>query len=228
MLQRAFDIMFSITALIALSPILLLVMFMLRITGEGEVFFLQTRIGKGGAHFNLFKFATMLKNSPSIGTKTITIHNDPRVLPLGKILRKSKINELPQLVNVLKGDMSIIGPRPQTQRCFDAYNKADQTEIKKVRPGLSGLGSIIFRNETEMMRENQDVSKLYDDVIMPYKGNLEKWYVQNKSIFSYFFLIFMTIYVLIFGSPRLIFYVFPSLPKIPKTLRFHILGSVHE
>lgn len=228
MIQRTFDIIFSSIALITISPVLILVMVILRFTGEREVFFLQQRIGYKGHYFNLIKFATMLKDSPSMGTGTITIHDDPRVLPLGKVLRKTKINELPQLINVLKGDMSVIGPRPQTQRCFDAYTEVSQIEIIKVRPGLSGIGSIVFRNETEMIQENLDVSKFYDDVIMPYKGSLEQWYVQNNSIFSYFFLITMTIYVLVFGSPRLIFNVFTSLPKIPKNLRPYILGNVHE
>ena len=220
--------MFSSIALITFSPILLLVMLILRITGEREIFFLQSRVGQGGHHFHLLKFATMLKNSPNMGAGTITVHDDPRVLPLGKVLRKTKINELPQLINVLKGDMSVIGPRPQTKRCFDAYTKAAQIEIIKVRPGLSGIGSIVFRNETEMMRENLDVDKFYDDVIMPYKGDLEQWYVQNNSIFSYFFLIIMTIYVLISGSPRFLFSVYASLPKIPKILRVYILGDVSE
>ena len=228
MLQRILDIILSCIALIAISPILIIAMLILRITGEREVFFLQRRIGYGGRHFNLIKFVTMLKNSPSMGAGTITTHDDPRILPLGKVLRKTKINELPQLINVLKGDMSVIGPRPQTQRCFDAYTKAVQREIIKVRPGLSGIGSIVFRNETEMMREKISVGEFYDDIIMPYKGKLEKWYVQNNSIFTYFLLIIMTVYVLFIGSPKLLYYIYSSLPKIPKNLRSYILGSVNE
>ena len=105
---RFFDILFSGIALLILSPLLVPVSIILRLTGEGEVFFLQERIGKGGKKFKLFKFATMLKNSPNIGTGTVTMRNDPRVLPVGKLLRKTKINELPQLLNIFIGDMSVI------------------------------------------------------------------------------------------------------------------------
>ena len=122
-----FDILLSSLSLLVLSPLLLPILFILRCTGEGEVFFKQERIGRYGQTFKLFKFATMLKNSPNMGTGTLTIDNDPRVLPFGVFLRKSKINELPQLFNILKGDMSIIGPRPLTREGFDVYTN----DIKK-------------------------------------------------------------------------------------------------
>ena len=125
-------------------------MFILRVSGEGEIFFLQNRVGRGGKDFKLYKFATMLKDSPKIGTGTISMKNDPRVLPVGKILRKTKINELPQLINVLVGDMSIIGPRPLTLKSFDLYSLDVQQAIKKVKPGLSGVGSIVFRKEEDI------------------------------------------------------------------------------
>ena len=143
-MQRFFDIIFSGIALTLLSPFFLPLMFILRITGEGEVFFSQNRVGLGGKNFKLYKFATMLKDSPQMGTGTVTVKNDPRILPLGGFLRKTKINELPQLINIFNGNMSIIGPRPQTRRCFDAYPLSSQNEIIKVRPGLSGIGSIVF------------------------------------------------------------------------------------
>ena len=228
MLQRIFDIILSTIALIVFSPILLFVMFILKITGEREVFFQQIRVGRNGKFFYLYKFATMLKNSPNIGSGTITIYDDPRILPFGKVLRKAKINELPQLINVLKGDMSIIGPRPQTQRCFDSYTKSAQLEIIKVRPGLSGIGSITFRDEVEMLREHVNSDKFYDEIIMPYKGQLEEWYVQNNSIFIYFTLIIMTIYVVFFSSPRFLYYIFKSLPRTPKALQKYIPGGLHE
>ena len=99
-------------ALVLLSPLLLPLMFILRVTGEGEIFFPQSRVGRGGKDFKLYKFATMLKDSPNMGTGTVTVKNDPRVLPMGGFLRKTKINELPQLINIFNGDMSVIGPRP--------------------------------------------------------------------------------------------------------------------
>jgi len=197
-MQRFFDIIFSGIALILLSPLLLPLIFILRMTGEGEIFFPQSRVGRGGKHFRLYKFATMLKNSPNMGTGTVTVKNDPRVLPMGGLLRKTKINELPQLINIFNGDMSVIGPRPQTQRCFDAFPLASQNEITKVRPGLSGIGSIIFRDEDDMMHVNNDPDKFYDEIVMPYKGSLEAWYVSNQNIFSYFSLIILTIWV-VFG-----------------------------
>jgi lipopolysaccharide/colanic/teichoic acid biosynthesis glycosyltransferase len=166
-MQRLFDVIFSGVALIALLPIFIPLLLLLRLTGEGEIFFLQDRIGRQGKYFKLYKFATMLKNSPNIGTGTVTLHKDPRVLPLGGFLRTTKINELPQLINIFRGDMSVIGPRPQTQRCFDAFPTQSQKEIIKVRPGLSGIGSIVFRNEEEMMHANNDPDKFYDEIVMP-------------------------------------------------------------
>ena len=217
-MQRFFDIVFSGIALVLLSPLLLPLMFILRVTGEGEIFFPQSRVGRGGKHFELYKFATMLKDSPNMGTGTVTVKNDPRVLPMGGFLRKTKINELPQLINIFNGDMSVIGPRPQTQRCFDAFPLSSQSEIIKVRPGLSGIGSIVFRNEEEMMHANNDPDKFYDEIVMPYKGKLEEWYVRNLSIGLYFQLILITIYVVLFTSGKTVWAVLKKLPDPPKSL----------
>jgi lipopolysaccharide/colanic/teichoic acid biosynthesis glycosyltransferase len=217
-MQRFFDIFFSGMALILLSPLLLPLMFILRLTGEGEIFFIQSRVGLGGKHFKLFKFATMLKDSPNIGTGTVTVKNDPRVLPIGRFLRKTKINELPQLINVFNGDMSIIGPRPQTQRCFDAFPLTLQNEIIKVRPGLSGIGSIIFHDEEDMMNANNDPDNFYDEIVMPYKGSLEDWYVSHKNIVSYFSLIGVTILVVLGFSSSLVWKLFKDLPPPPEEL----------
>jgi len=217
-MQRFFDIAFSGIALVLLSPLLLPLMFILRVTGEGEIFFLQSRIGRGGKHFKLFKFATMLKDSPNMGTGTVTVKNDPRVLPMGGFLRKTKINELPQLINIFKGDMSVIGPRPQTQRCFNAFPLSLQNEITKIRPGLSGIGSIIFRDEEDMMYANNNLDKFYDEIVMPYKGSLEDWYVSNQNIASYFSLIGLTIWVLLGFSSGLVWKLFKDLPPPPEEL----------
>ena len=179
-MTRLLDILLSGSALIVLSPLLLPLAIALKLTGEGEIFFVQQRVGRDGDFFGLYKFATMLKDSPNIGTGTVTLKDDPRVLPLGKFLRKTKINELPQLLNIFVGDMSIIGPRPQTRRCFDAFPKPLQAVITKVRPGLSGVGSVVFRGEEEMMHASTGPDQLYDQVIMPYKGTLEEWFVSNQ------------------------------------------------
>lgn len=211
-MQRAFDILFSSIALLALSPILIPVMIVLRLTGEGEIFFCQQRVGRGGAMFGVWKFATMLKNSPSLGTGTVTLKDDPRVLPFGKFLRKSKVNELPQLLNVLNGTMSIIGPRPQTVRCFEAFPPHSQEAIKQVRPGLSGIGSIVFRDEEELMHADANPDRLYDEVIMPFKGKLEEWYTENQAPSTYIKLIILTAWVVAVPRLDIVWRVFPDLP----------------
>ena len=218
MLQRLMDILFSVCALFLLAPLLIPITLALRLTGEGEIFFIQQRVGRGGKYFGLYKFATMLKNSPSLGTGTVTVKDDPRVLPMGKFLRKTKVNELPQLLNILLGDMSIVGPRPQTQRCFDGFPKISQSEIIKVRPGLSGIGSIIFRGEEEMMHASMDPDHFYDYVIMPYKGKLEEWYVANQGLKTYLASIFLTAWVVLFSRSQLPWRVFSQLPEPPSEL----------
>lgn len=217
-MQRLLDIALSGLGLLVLSPLLVPIAIALRLTGEGEVFFIQQRVGRGGQPFGLYKFATMLKNSPNLGTGTVTVKNDPRVLPLGRFLRKTKINELPQLLNIFKGDMSIIGPRPQTRRCFDAFPARSQAEIIKVRPGLSGIGSIVFRDEEELMHASKEPERFYDEVIMPYKGALEEWYVAHQGLWTYLAAIFVTAWVVLFPESRLAWRVFPQLPAVPAEL----------
>ena len=217
-MQRFFDIVFSGLALLLLLPLLVPIAIALRLTGEGEVFFLQNRVGKGGQPFKLHKFATMLKNSPNLGTGTVTVKNDPRILPLGGFLRKTKINELPQLLNIVRGDMSIVGPRPQTQRCFDAFPAVSQAQIVKVRPGLSGIGSIIFRDEENLMHAHAEAEHFYDNVIMPYKGRLEEWYVANQGLRTYFATIFVTVWVVLFPSSSMAWRTFKTLPMPPVEL----------
>jgi len=212
-MQRFFDIVFSSLALLVLSPLLVPIAILLRLTGEGEIFFLQDRVGKGGKTFKIYKFATMLKNSPNLGTGTVTLRNDPRILPMGGFLRKSKINELPQLLNILNGDMSIIGPRPQTKRSFDAFTLAAQHAVIQVRPGLSGIGSIVFRDEENMMHGHQDPGHFYDNVISPYKGALEEWYVVNQGLRTYFMLIGLTIWVVLFPNSKAVGRMLDTLPK---------------
>jgi len=222
-MQRFFDILFSALALLVLAPIFIPIMIALKLTGEGEIFYIQQRVGKDGKMFGLLKFATMLKDSPNLGTGTITVKNDPRVLPMGGFLRKTKINELPQLFNILKGDMSIIGPRPQDIRCFVVFDDEDQVNIKKVRPGLSGVGSIIFRDEEALLdkQENlEDKEIFYDDIISPYKGKVESWYVKHQNIGMYFKLIWMTVLAVISPSTLINFEkMYSDFPKTPKELR---------
>ena len=218
-MERFFDIFFSGLALLCLSPLLVPIFIILKFSGEGEVFFLQERIGRSGEVFKLFKFATMLKNSPNIGTGTVTMKGDPRVLPVGKFLRKTKINELPQLLNIFFGDMSVIGPRPLTEQAFSSYSAETQEIIKKVRPGLSGVGSIIFRGEEEIMHGALASVDFYDNIIAPYKGSLEEWFFFNKGIYIYFLAIFITAWAVIFPSTKIAWRAFKDLPEPPASLR---------
>ena len=202
-----------------LSPLLVPIVIILRCSGEGEVFFLQERVGRNGEVFKLYKFVTMLKVSPNIGTGTVTMKDDPRVLPVGKFLRKTKINELPQLLNIFFGDMSVIGPRPLTVQTFGSYSDSTKDVIIQVRPGLSGVGSIIFRGEEDIMHGATASVDFYDNVIAPYKGALEEWFVSNKSLYIYFVAIFITAWVVLFPKTKVAWTVFKGLPEPPKELK---------
>ena len=151
MVKRLFDITASTFLLLILLPIFLPIMLVLRFTGEGEVFYFQTRIGRGRKSIKIFKFATMLKNSELTGSGIYTAKNDPRILPVGAFLRRTKINELPQIVNVLIGDLSMVGPRPLIERTFNLYSEDTKLKISSLKPGLTGIGSLIFRDEESIL-----------------------------------------------------------------------------
>ena len=136
-MDRFFDILFSGIAILFFSPVLVPLIIILRFTGEGEVFFLQERIGKGGKKFKLFKFATMLKNSEKMGSGIYTSKGDSRILPFGHFLRKSKINELPQIFNILNGSMSFVGPRPLIKQTYELYSDEIRFTLKNIKPGLT-------------------------------------------------------------------------------------------
>lgn len=209
---RVFDIAFSLIALVVLSPLFIVAAVMLRFTGEGEIFYRQTRIGRGGYEFWLYKFATMLKASPSLGTGTVTIKEDPRILPVGGLLRRTKVNELPQLLNILIGDMSVIGPRPQTQEAFNAFPQDFRKEILSVRPGLSGIGSIVFRDEEGLLAGATDHVEMHHGLFMPYKAELESWYVCRQGLYVYFKLILITAWIVINPRSLIVWRIFDDLP----------------
>ena len=172
------------------------IMIGLKLTGEHDIFYGQERIGKGGKPFKLWKFATMLRNSPNMAGGTFTSKNDPRILPMGNFLRKTKINELPQLLNILSGDMSVIGYRPLVKKGYDTYPEEVKAQLKDSRPGLSGIGSIVFRSEEQIVQKYdsfEEKDEFYRTVIMPYKGQLEVWYTKHRTVSMYFRLIFMTV-----------------------------------
>jgi len=212
-MTRFFDLLFSGLAIVSLSPLLILVMVILRLTGEHEVFYLQERIGKGKKVFNVMKFVTMLKNSPNLSGGCVTQKNDPRVLPIGKYLRKTKINELPQLFNIFIGQMSVVGPRPITPEQFEIYSKAQQQKISGMTPGLTGIGSLIFRDEEDITdRSGMDHVVFHREIITPYKGDLECWYVENRSLGLYFKIIFLTALAVVWPNRRFR-NAFKSLPQ---------------
>jgi lipopolysaccharide/colanic/teichoic acid biosynthesis glycosyltransferase len=200
--MRLIDILFSGVLIIVLSPVFFIVIIILRFSGEGEVFYLQKRVGKNGKDFFVYKFATMVKNSPNIGSGIYTAKGDPRILPVGHILRKTKINELPQLFNVFLGSMSLVGPRPLIKKTFDLYSFTSQEIITSVKPGLTGVGSIIFRDEESLLQlvSTVDIEKLYKSEISPRKEKVEVWYVKNRNIRLNILLILLTIWVVLFPN----------------------------
>lgn len=215
-MPRILDVLLSILALLVLLPLFIPTVIILLLTGEHKVFYLQARVGYKNKDFKIIKFATMLSNSSNMGTGSLTLKNDPRVLPFGSLLRKSKINELPQILNIIIGDMSIVGPRPQMRVDFKKYSDDVQAEIYNVRPGLTGIGSIIFRDEESLISlaaENENPHEFYKRVIAPYKGELELWYHSHRSLFLDFQLIFITAWTIIFPKTRLYEKWFKDLPK---------------
>lgn len=220
MIIRIFDLIFSSFGLIVLSPILLPVYLVLKCTGQHQAFYVQKRIGKGGKEFGLLKFVTMVKNAETLPGGYLTQKNDPRVLPFGRFLRKTKINELPQLINIFLGHMSFVGPRPLPKDHFDLYNQEIKQAISKIEPGLTGMGSVVFRDEEGILDTIEgDRNEFFRTVIVPYKGQLELWFCTHKNIFSYVLLILLTAWSII--RPRTIVWLrlFPSIPPVPYELR---------
>lgn len=211
-LKRLTDILIAGIALLVLSPLLIPVALILLLTGEHEIFYFQKRIGYKNKPFFIWKFATMKKDSPNIGTGIITLRNDPRVLPFGKILRITKINELPQIINVLKGDMSIVGPRPLVQKSIDLYPQEIREKVYNVKPGMTGIGSLIFRDEEKIISDAKDPQEMYR-IIYPYKGALEMWYQKNASMLTDFKIIFLTAWSIVFSGSTLEKKAFKDLPE---------------
>ena len=212
-IKRSFDILMSLIAILCLSWLLIPIILILLCTGEHEVFYRQQRIGRGGKLFGVLKFATMLKNSEKIGTGFVTTRNDPRVLPFGKFLRKTKLNELPQLFNIVGGSMSVVGPRPMVQPHYDAYSDKAKECYNNMTPGLTGIGSIVFRDEEYYISKAKDPMVFLRSVIQPFKGDLEVWYHQNRNLWVDFLIIFLTAWVVLFPKSELVYKVFPTLPQ---------------
>ena len=161
----------------------------------------------------------MLKDSPNMGAGDITVQGDPRVLPFGKFLRKSKLNELPQLWNIFIGDMSVVGPRPMVPNTYLFYSEEARLKLNTIRPGLTGIGSIIFRDEERFLADHDRPIQFYKEHIIPYKSKLEIWFVENNSLWLYIKIIFVTAWVVIFPSSNLADNLFKSIPSLPESLR---------
>lgn len=214
LIKRFFDILFSALALVILLPVFIPIIILLLLTGEHEVFFRQERVGYKNTIFRIWKFATMLKNSPNMGHGDMTVRKDPRITPMGRFLRQSKINELPQVINILTGDMSFVGPRPLMKVGFDRYSDEMKSKVYNAQPGLTGIGSIVFRDEELIITQSKlPPQECYRDVILPYKGALEVWYQQHQYFYTDFMILFLTAWYVVFPKSDLVYKVFPSLPK---------------
>jgi Sugar transferases involved in lipopolysaccharide synthesis len=214
--KRTLDLLISTVGLILLSPIFILCIIILLCTGEHEVFYLQQRIGYQGKPFYIFKFSTMMKNSSSLGTGYITVRNDPRVYPFGKFLRRTKINELPQILNVFFGSMSIIGPRPLLPSGFYQYSEEVQKKISALKPGITGIGSVIFRDEEKYTLDTVELETFYKEFIIPYKGALEVWFSERTSLMLDIKLIILTAWVVCSSESNLPYKWFKDLPPKPE------------
>lgn len=215
--KRCSDIISSGIALLLLSPILIPVVIGLKLTGEGYIFYFQERVGYRNKLFNIYKFATMLKDSVNMKGGLITTKGDSRITPMGGFLRKSKINELPQLLNIFFGHMSVVGPRPVMQKSFQAYPNDVQEVIYNSKPGLTGIGSLVFRDEEELITEVRekggDTWSFYKNTIYSHKGQLEKWYQLNQSFWTDLKIILATAWVVIHPSSKIVDCWFCGLPK---------------
>ncbi len=212
--KRILDIIIAVTVLVICLPFLIPIMILLKLTGEGEVFYLQDRVGTDNKLFAIWKFATMLKNSPNLGTGDVTVKNDSRVLPMGKFLRKSKINELPQIINVLNGSMSLVGARPLMPQSFHQYTDEVKSVIYQTPPGITGIGSLVFRDEEMIIDQSgMDPRYFYENFILPYKGNLEIWYQQNKSLVLDLKILFLTAWLILFPKSDIVRKTFKGLPS---------------
>ncbi len=195
MIKRGIDILFSLIGLICLFPFFIFISFFIFITSNGGVFFVQLRVGKNNKDFKLYKFRTMVLNSDNKGLLTVG-NNDKRITKLGYYLRKNKLDELPQLINVLNGTMSLVGPRPEVRKYVNLYN-SEQKSILDVKPGITDLASIMYYNENEILANSVNPEQTYINEIMPIKLELNKQYINEMSLLTDLKIIFKTFIKLI-------------------------------
>ncbi|HUX95574.1 MAG TPA: sugar transferase [Bacteroidales bacterium] len=188
---RLLDILISSIVLLISFPLFIITSILIKVESHGPIFFVQTRVGKDNLDFTLYKFRTMILNSEKIGQLTIG-ERDPRITKVGYYLRKYKIDEFAQLINVLKGDMSIVGPRPEIRKYVDSYND-QQRIILSVRPGITDFASIKYIRENEILSHSTNPELTYLEEIMPAKISLNMSYINNPSIGNYLKVLFLTI-----------------------------------
>lgn len=191
MCKRLFDIFFSLLGLFVLLPFLIIIAFLIVIDSKGGIFYLQTRVGKGSSNFKLFKFRTMKTDSDKKGLLTVG-SNDSRITKIGYYLRKYKIDELPQLINVLNGTMSFVGPRPEVRKYVELYN-SEQKQVLNVQPGITDFASLEYFNENDLLAKSDNPEKTYIENIMPAKLELNKKYIANPNLATDISIILKTI-----------------------------------
>ncbi|MBS4058115.1 MAG: sugar transferase [Bacteroidales bacterium] len=196
MLKRLFDLLLSLAALVVLWPLMLLAAIVIKVNMPGPVLFKQTRIGRYARPFVIYKFRTMRINNSKV---SVTLSTDSRITPFGNFLRKTKIDELPQLFNILKGEMSIVGPRPDVPGYYDTLKGEDQL-IWQLRPGLTGLDSMCYPNEQAILDREADPERYYDEVLWPDKVRLNRWYAENRSFWMDVRIVLNTASLLLMGK----------------------------
>ncbi|TGY41476.1 sugar transferase [Clostridium sartagoforme] len=190
-IKRIFDFVASFVGCIIISPIYIVIALLIKLDSKGPVFFKQKRVGQFGKEFEILKYRTMVVDAEKIG-KQITVGKDSRITKIGHILRKYKLDELPQLFNVLKGDMSLVGPRPEVPKYVELYNDKER-EVLNVKPGITDFASIEYRDENELLGTVENPEEYYIDVIMKHKLKLNLKYINNNNIFIDIGIIFKTI-----------------------------------
>lgn len=189
---RFFDFIFSFLGLVVLFPVFILLAIWIKFDSNGPVFYSQSRVGFKGKEFRLFKFRSMRPDSDKLGLLTVG-GRDPRVTNSGYFIRKYKLDELPQLINVLVGQMSLVGPRPEVKKYVDLYSQ-EQLKVLNVRPGITDEASIAYKNENELLAKSTNPEQTYIDEIMPAKLELNKAFINAPTITNYFRIIFETIF----------------------------------
>ena len=188
---RFFDFILSLVGLVVLAPIFIVLAIWIKIDSKGPVFYKQVRVGRNGIDFGLFKFRSMVVDADKKGLITVG-GRDPRITRSGYFIRKYKLDELPQLINVLVGDMSLVGPRPEVRKYVELYTD-EQQKVLSVKPGITDYASIEYMDENEILGKSNDPEKTYIEEIMPEKIKYNMKYINNKNLFEYFKIIFLTV-----------------------------------